>query len=360
MKHSTYLLIAFLSSDLFGNCDLTIWKKILRQTQNNTQLGDAKMRKTLIALATVSFSMPAVAEEWTMSAHAPDGNYHTQNAVTFAEDVARLSDGELTINVVPNSALLKRPELKRGVQKGVVPIGEVLISALGNEDAAYSADAVPLLATTFEDAQKLWNASKPIYDKKLSDDGLVSLYAVPWPPQGIYMKSDVNSASDFEGVKFRAYNASTARLAELLGAVPATISSSEISQAFSTGVISGMITSPTTGVDSQAWDFVSNYYDVKAFIPKNFVIVNKRALDQLSDKSRAALFEAAALAETRGWDMAMRATTDATETLASNGMSVIATPEALINDFSKIGATMLGEWKDNAGADADAITAAMQ
>lgn len=318
------------------------------------------MKTTLYALAFASMAAPTLADEWTMSAHAPDGNYHTQNAVQFAEDVARLSEGELTISVVSNSALLKRPELKRGVQKGVVPIGEVLISALGNEDAAYSADAVPLLATTFEDAQKLWDASKPIYDEKLSEDGLVSLYSVPWPPQGIYMKSDVSSAEDFEGVKFRAYNASTARMAELLGAVPATISSSEISQAFSTGVISGMITSPTTGVDSQAWDFVSNYYDVKAFIPKNFVIVNQRALDKLSDKARSALFEAAALAETRGWDMAMKATSDATDTLADNGMSVIATPEALAKDFVTVGVTMLDEWKADAGADADAITSALK
>lgn len=318
------------------------------------------MKKTFLALALTTTALPALAEEWTMSAHAPDGNYHTQNAVQFAEDVARLSEGDLTINVVSSSALLKRAELKRGVQKGVVPIGEVLISALGNEDAAYSADAVPLLATTFEDAQKLWDASKPIYDEKLSDDGLVSLYSVPWPPQGIYMQSDVASAEDFDGVKFRAYNASTARLAELLGAVPATISSAEISQAFSTGVISGMITSPTTGVDSQAWDFVPNYYDVKAFIPKNFVIVNKSALDKLSEKARSALMEASALAEARGWEMAIKATTDATQTLADNGMSVLETPQGLTQDFQEIGATMLSEWTADAGADADAIIGAMK
>ena len=37
--------------------------------------------------------------------------------------VVRLSDGALEIDVVSNSVLLKRPELKRGVQRGkrVVP-----------------------------------------------------------------------------------------------------------------------------------------------------------------------------------------------------------------------------------------------
>ncbi|WP_299665833.1 TRAP transporter substrate-binding protein [uncultured Ruegeria sp.] len=317
------------------------------------------LKQSLLALAVSSFTFGAQADEWTMSAHAPDGNYHTQNAVKFAEDVALLSGGELTISVTSNSALLKRPELKRGVQRGIVPIGEVLISALGNEDPAYAADAVPLMATTFDEARALWAAAKPVYDEKLAVDGLMSLYSVPWPPQGIYMKDPVSAGSDFEGVKFRAYNASTARLAELLGAVPATIASSEISQAFSTGVISGMITSPTTGVDSQAWDFVTNYYDVKAFIPKNFVIVNKSAFDALPEKSQKAILEAAALAETRGWEMAIQTTTDATKTLSDNGITVNETPAQLAEDFKGVGATMLDEWKANAGDDATTIINAM-
>jgi TRAP-type C4-dicarboxylate transport system substrate-binding protein len=317
-------------------------------------------KKTLLTLALSGLTTMAFAEEWNMSLNEPDGNYHTQNAVKFAEDVARLSEGELTIKVISSGALLKRPELKRGVQKGVVPIGDVLISALGNEDAAYSADAVPLLATTFGGAKKLWDASKPLYDAKLDKSGLMSLYSVPWPPQGIYMKDEITSGADFKGVKFRAYNASTARLAELLGAVPATISSSEISQAFSTGVISGMITSPTTGVDSQSWDFVKNYYDVKAFIPKNFVIVNKKAFAKLSEKSQKALTDAAKIAQTRGWEMAIKATTDATDTLKENGMTVSGTPEKLASDFETVGATMLEEWKESAGDDATAIIDGMK
>ena len=185
------------------------------------------MKHLLIGTAIAALTAGlAHAETWKMSADAPDGNYLTQNIRAFADDVARLSDGALEIDVVSNSVLLKRPELKRGVQRGIVPIGEVLISALGNEDAVYSADAVPLLATTFDEARALWEASRPIYEEKLAEDGLVLLFAAPWPPQGVYMNQEVTDGSSFDGVKFRAYNPSTARLAELLGAVPATIATS--------------------------------------------------------------------------------------------------------------------------------------
>ncbi|MEX3314426.1 TRAP transporter substrate-binding protein [Sulfitobacter sp. PS-8MA] len=319
------------------------------------------MKQFLITTACAALAAGmAHAETWKMSADAPDGNYLTQNIRAFADDVARLSDGELEIDVVSNSVLLKRTELKRGVQRGIVPIGEVLISALGNEDAVYSADAVPLLATTFDEARALWEASRPIYEEKLAEDGLVLLYAAPWPPQGIYMNQEVTDASSFDGVKFRAYNPSTARLAELLGAVPATIATSEISQAFSTGVINGMITSPSTGVDSQAWDFVSHYYDVQAFLPKNMVIVNKQAYDGLSEEVQSALQEAAELAEARGFEMAEEATTEATETMAENGMQVLPTPEALASDFEAIAETMRSEWLEQAGEDGQKIVDALK
>jgi TRAP-type C4-dicarboxylate transport system substrate-binding protein len=319
------------------------------------------MKRFLIGTAIAALTAGAAhAETWKMSADAPDGNYLTKNIRAFAEDVARLSDGALEIDVVSNSVLLKRPELKRGVQRGIVPIGEVLISALGNEDAVYSADAVPLLATTFDEARALWDASRPIYEEKLANEGLVLLYAAPWPPQGIYMNQEVVDASSFNGVKFRAYNPSTARLAELLGAVPATIATAEISQAFSTGVINGMITSPSTGVDSQAWDFVTHYYDVKAFLPKNMVIVNKDAFEGLSPDVQAAVKEAAVLAETRGFEMAEAATGEATQTMADNGMKVLPTPAGLVADFETVAATMRSEWLEQAGADGQKIVDAMK
>lgn len=318
------------------------------------------MKRFLIGAALAALTAGvAQAETWKMSADAPDGNYLTQNIRAFAEDVARLSEGELDIDVVSNSVLLKRAELKRGVQRGIVPIGEVLISALGNEDAVYSADAVPLMATTFDEARALWAASRPIYEEKLAEEGLVLLFAAPWPPQGVYMNKEVSDASSFDGVKFRAYNPSTARLAELLGAVPATIATSEISQAFSTGVINGMITSPSTGVDSQAWDFVSHYYDVQAFLPKNMVIVNKSAYDSLSPEVQEALMEAAKIAEDRGFEMAEEATGVATDTMAENGMNVLPTPEGLAADFEEIAATMQAEWLEQAGENGQKIVDAL-
>jgi TRAP-type C4-dicarboxylate transport system substrate-binding protein len=307
------------------------------------------------AAASLSLANAQAAEKWNMSAEQPDGNYITVVAKEFADNVAKASKGELQIKVHSNSVLFKRQDLKRAVQTGQVPVGDFLLSVLGNEDPMYEVDAVPLLARNFDEAWKLWQASRPAIEKRLAKQGIKLLYSVPWPPQGIYTKVPVKDMSTFKGMKFRAYNAATSRLAELMGASPTTVNSGDVPQAFGTGLIEAMITSPATGVDSQAWDFAKYYYDVQAFIPKNVTIVNERAFKRLSPAAQKAVMEAAAVAEKHGWEMARQQTDDLTQKLAKHGMVVAKAPPALEADLAKVGAIMAAEWVKQAGPEGEAV-----
>ena len=300
------------------------------------------------------------AERWNMSAEQPDGNYITTVARDFAAEVGKRTGNELNITVHSNSVLFKRADLKRAVQTGQVQLGDVLISVLGNEDAMFEADAVPLLARNFDSAARLWEASRAGIESRLSKQGIRLLYSVPWPPQGIYTKTPVTQMSNFKGMKFRAYNAATSRLVELMGASPTTVNSGDVPQAFGTGLIEAMITSPATGVDSQAWDFVKYYYDVQAFIPKNVTMVNARTFGRLSPAQQKAVLDAAAEAEKRGWDAARTQTATLTQTLASKGMTVGKLPQAVEAELGRIGATMADDWLKRAGADGKQVLDAVR
>lgn len=319
------------------------------------------MKKTLLfAAAALALSGAANAASWNMTAEQPDANYLTQNARQFAEDVKKATDGALDIRVQSNSTLLKRPEVKRGVQQGVVQIGEVLVAALGNEDALFEVDSVPLLASSFDESEKLWKATRPLLEERLDKQGIVLVYGSPWPPQGIYTKKPISKLSDLSGTRFRAYSPSTSRLTTLMGAVPTTVQTPEIPQAFSTGVIDAMLTSPATGVDTQAWDYVKHYYDAQVFIPQSFVIANKRAFNQLPEAVRKAVMEAGARAEVRGWEMGRSQTAQLTETLAKNGLIVEPMPAELGKELKVIGDTMIGEWQKKAGADGQKLLEAFR
>lgn len=311
------------------------------------------MIKKLLSMACVLAlaGTAQAATNWNMTAEQPDSNFLTQNAREFAADVKAATNGELNINVQSNSVLLKRPEVKRGVQQGVVQVGEMLVAAIGNEDPLFEVDSVPFLASSFDQSEKLWKATRPFLAERLDKQGIVLVYGSPWPPQGIYTKKPVEQLSDLAGVRFRAYSPATSRLASLMGAVPTTVQTPEVPQAFSTGIIDAMLTSPATGVDSQAWDYVKYYYDAQVFIPQSFVIMNKRAFQRLPENVQKAVLDAGARAEERGWAVSREQTSKLTQTMADKGMVVGTLSEKLSGEMHAIGETMTEEWLKKAGAD---------
>lgn len=317
-------------------------------------------RMAALTIVAITSATSTAATRWDMTTPYVDATHHTKNIRQFAEDVKMATDGEFEIIVHAGASLIKHKEIARAVRTQQVPIGEVFIGILGNDDPIYKLDNLPFLATNFEQAKKLYDVSKSALEAKLNKDGLMLLYSVPWPPQGIYSKAPLTSIDNFKGAKLRAYSSTLSRLAVLLDASPTTVQTVEIPQAFSTGIIDMMITSPTTGVSSQSWDYVNNYTDVQAWIPKNMVIVNKRAFKRLDKSQQEALLTAAAAAETRGWEMAISETKSKTKELAEHGVNVAEPSEELMTALKEVGNKMAKEWAEEAGKQGKALLSEYQ
>jgi TRAP-type C4-dicarboxylate transport system substrate-binding protein len=287
--------------------------------------------------------------KWDLPAAYPATNFHSINLVEFANDIDKASGGKLKITVHPNASLFKAPEIKRAVQGGQAQIGEILLVNFQNEWQIFGADGIPFLADSWDSAMKLWRAQKPLLEKKLNEQGMMVLYAVAWPPQGIYSKKPLNAAADLKGMKWRAYSPATSRIAELVGAQPVTVQAAEVSQAFATGVTESMMSSGSTGWDAKLHEHVKYWYDTQAWLPKNAVIVNKAAFDALDAPTKAAVMKAAADAETRGWAAAQKANGETLDKLKAGGMQILPPSAQLKSDMKKVGDTMLKEWLDKAG-----------
>lgn len=293
--------------------------------------------------------------KWDLPAAYPATNFHTVNMQKFADAVKERTGGKLLITIHPGGALFKAPDIKRAVQTGQAQIGEILISNFENEDPVYGLDVVPFLATSFADAKKLWAAQKPVLEKKLAAQGMISLFSVPWPPQGLYAKKEITQLSDMKGLKFRAYNRGTSRIAELTGAQPITIQAAELSQALATGKADSFISSGATGVDSKVWEQLTHFYDTQAWLPKDLVLVNKAAFDKLDEATRKIVLEEAAKAEATGWAESERLAKGFLETLAKNGMKVAPPSAKLAAEYKELGEKLTQEWLEKAGADGKAL-----
>jgi TRAP-type C4-dicarboxylate transport system substrate-binding protein len=306
------------------------------------------MKHVIAFTAALVCAAPAYADAWDMPTPYGDSTFHTQNIAKFADDVREATNGDLDITLHSAGSLIPHAEIKNAVRSRQVPAGEFFLSRLSNEDLAYGIDSQPLVATSYDEAKKLWDAQKPVVTELLAEQGLVPLFSVPWPAQGLYTNGEIATVEDLNGLRFRAYNAALEEFATLAGAAPVQVEASNIPQAFSTGQVQAMITSPSTGVNSTAWDFVTHYSPINAWVPKNIVVVNQRVFDKLSDDTKAAVLAAAATAETRGWEMSAAEAEAKTAELAANGITVYEPSAELVEGLQGIGSKMLDNWKANA------------
>lgn len=318
-----------------------------------------QFRHILLAGALALTTSSAQAQTaWDMPTPYGDTVFHTQNIRTFADEVRTSTNGAVNITVHSAGSLFGHAEIKDSVRRGLAPIGEVLMSRLSNENPVFEVDSIPFLAANYSDAERLWRASREHVEAAMAQQGLTLLFAVPWPGQSLYLSKEVKDPAELRGISFRAYNNATERLAKILGMVPTQVEAGDIPTAFSTGRVSAMMTSPSTGVSSQAWDFTSHYIDVQAWLPKNMVFVNTAAFEALPEKQRSALRIAAAAAEARGWAMSKAETATQIEVLKSKGMRVSLPSAAMAKALGEVGKTMTDEWKAKAGAVGATVTRA--
>ena len=315
-----------------------------------------KMTTLAMGIAAIAVSaQTASAEKWDMPMAYAATNFHSEMGVVFADKVREYTNGDIDITVHPGGSLFKGGEIKRAIQTGQAPIGERFMSAHANEAPLLGWDNLPFLATTYEENNKLWAAAKDKVNAQLSDLNLVALYTCPWPGQGFYFKKAVASSQDTQGIKFRSYNSATATFAEELGMIPVQVEAAELSQALATGVAESFISSGSTGYDRKVWEHLSHYYKVNAWLPRNYVMVNKGVWSGLNGDMQAAVQKAAdetgaacsaKSAELANWYF---------EQLSANGMSVEDASPEFLAELQAIGAKMTAAWLADVGADGQAI-----
>jgi len=311
--------------------------------------------RSLYLTACFAVSVAHAQTDWTLASGYSQSSFHTQNILAFASDVQALSQGSLRIDVQSGGSMVKLPDIPQAVREGRVAAGETILTNLVADMPIAGAHAIPFVVKGYDDARRLWDLQKPLIEVEFARRGLRVLYAVPWPPQGLYSRVALKTPSDLKGLGMRTYNQTTIRIAEKLGARPVSVATADISEAFASGKVDTMITSAVTGVDNRIWKHVRYYYPINAWIPKNVVFVNLKAFQDLKPSVQKAVLEAAQRAETRGWTLSQELESASTAELARQGVAVERLPFLFSADFKRLGESFSLEWLRVVGPDANKI-----
>ena len=292
---------------------------------------------------------------WKLASGYRAESFHGKNLIEFAQDVNKVTNGKLSIELYPNNSLAKLNEIKAAVQDGKAQAGETIMSSMAKEIPTAGADSVPFVVNSYTESLRLWQLQRPGIERAFAARGLKVLYAAPWPPQGLYSKKQVQVEADFSNTKMRTYNPTTVRIAELLGAVSMDVPMVEVGKALSEGRIDNMITSSITGAENKVWSHIKYYYEINAWFPKNIVFVNAAAFKALPADTQAAVQSAADKAQIRGWAMSQTANIDAMSELKANGIKVERLPRALEARLKRLGEKFSREWVSIVGNEANTI-----
>lgn len=302
-----------------------------------------------LAAALTTAGAQAQQFNWNLANAYPASEFQSQAMQMFADRMREVTDGRLDITTHHGGSLFANPVVLESTRNGLVEMGAELMTNLGRENPLWELDGIPFFVTSYEEAGVLWELTREPLTEELAKSGIRLLYAVPWPSQGFFFDREIDTLADVEGLSMRAYNPSTTRLAELMGAVPTTVQITEMQQAFATGLISSFNTAPTSGVVYKAWEYTDHYYKTDAWLPKLMVFVREDAYQSLPEDIRQKMHEVAMEAEAWGWEQSETKVTEAERTLAEHGMSVVRPSEALATELGAIGETMVQEWLENAG-----------
>lgn len=273
----------------------------------------------------------AIAEtNWDMSIVWPEGNFHTQNAIAFAEAVTEATDGEVVITVHSGGALgIKGPEGMAAVRDGLVPIAEVLLNQQVGEAPVLGIETLPYIAPTLDDLKLLHEFFRPKLDEVAEQMNQKVLYIVPWPGQGLYTPNKIETLADMRGLTIRVVDANGTEFFEALGATPIQMPWGEVVPSLAAGTVRGVTTSSSSGVDGTFWEFMKHFNTINWQSSSNALVVNLDAWNALDPEIQTAIEETARNLEPQFWQNSMDEDAEKIAVLEEHGMEVTQTSPEL-------------------------------
>jgi TRAP-type C4-dicarboxylate transport system substrate-binding protein len=277
-------------------------------------------------------------------------NFHTKGAENFAKLVDKYSNGTVKITVHPGSSLVKGNPLK-AVKDGTAPMTDMFIPFTSGGGKVFGISALPFVANSYDDAYKLYQLSKPAYDAVAKKWNQKMLYAVTWPPSGIYTKHAINSTADFKDVKARTYDKNSATFIKMAGGNAVALPWGEVYSALQTGMVNGVVTSSASGKDGKLWEVLSHFTKINYAYPLQAVTINLDYWNALSKDQQAAMLKAAKETEAAQWEASKHEDAVALKALSDHGMKIAEASPTLKKQLAEVGKKMLDAYLQDAGED---------
>ncbi len=244
-------------------------------------------------------------------AHGLDISHPVHKGMVFmAEELARVSEGKMVMDIYPSGQLGSERQLLELLQIGSLDITKVSASAVENFVPNMKVLGLPYL---FRSEEHQWKVLLGDIGSELLEDGarywLRGLCFYDAGSRSFYTKDrPINTPDDLKGLKIRVQNSQTAlQMVKAMGGAPTPIAYGELYTALQQGVVDGAENNAPSFYTSHHYE-VCKYYsiDQHTSVP-DVLFISTHAYDKLTEQEKEWLMKAvnASVPEQRKlWDEA--------------------------------------------------------
>jgi TRAP-type C4-dicarboxylate transport system substrate-binding protein len=275
----------------------------------------------------------------------------------FAAAVERRANGRVTIHPIPDakSGLRSREQLK-AVSDNRYAMANSVAGTLGDEDPAFLLSSLPFLTATMTDARILYELALPLYEQLFAERKQKLLYAMPWPPSGIWSAAPLDSLAALKALKIRTYDDAGTNVLARIATSATIVSFSDLTPKLESGEINAVLSSGDGGAGRQLWKYLRRFSSINYAVPLSFASISLAAWETLDEDARAALTEAARETAERQWTVLATRLDENFRRMRANGVTIDEKPPVEVMDALRAAAdASIADWLARAGPQAKLI-----
>ncbi|WP_081069470.1 TRAP transporter substrate-binding protein DctP [Burkholderia stagnalis] len=182
------------------------------------------------------------------------------------------------------------------------PFALLFASDLASDERILGLSVRPYEVTTIAEAQEMATLAKPAYRSALGNHDLVLLAIIPWPPTGLWSRTQISSPDNFAGMRIRTYDQSSKRVMEALGAKVVSLPIREAFDQISRGNLDGVMSSGDGAAGRAYAESLPNFTALQYAFPVSFLVARKDFLDRLTQHEQRAVVDAGFQTERLAWE----------------------------------------------------------
>lgn len=225
----------------------------------------------------------------------PNHLMHVHMMQPWAAEVAKQTNGELTIKLHPGGDLVSGPTTYKRVADGVADMGYSLQGYTSDQFPRSLLMELPGLAPDNATAARMMNRAIDLLQPEYEKTRILALWSTG--PNFIMTRKDpFRRLEDINGKRIRTPSAFLGDVAKAIGASPVSLQITDVYQSLQTGVIDAVLTGTAALEGFKLGEVIKHYSDYQLGVSPLFAVMNQKSYERLSAAHRAVIDKTSGLA----------------------------------------------------------------